>query len=69
MANGIVRRLGVLHVTQLVMDGEAGNAPAAAMHKQPYRCTYEVVGSKPAVSHPRPPTIEMIVMCQPQALK
>jgi hypothetical protein len=31
----MVRKLGVLHVTQFVMDGAAGNAPAAAMHKHP----------------------------------
>lgn len=33
-----VSRLGVLQVTQLVMAGAHGNAPAAARQRQPYRC-------------------------------
>lgn len=62
-----VSRLGVLQVTQFVMEGAQGNAPAAAKHKHPYRCTYAVGGRRPAVSHPTPPAIESPVMCQPRA--
>jgi hypothetical protein len=35
MASGKVRKLGELQVTQFVMEGAAGKAPAAAIHKQP----------------------------------
>lgn len=69
MVRGIVSKLGVLQIVQFVMDGDAGKAPTAAMHRQPYLDAYEVVGSKPAVSHPRPPMIDIAVMCQPRALK
>ena len=69
MANGIVRKLGVLHVTQFVMAGAHGNAPTAAMHRQPYRFTYASGGSRPAVSQPMPPTAEAAVMWRPRALK
>lgn len=62
MANGIVNKLGVLHVTQFVIDGAAGKAPAAAMQRQPYRFTYAVGGSNPAMSQPKPPIVEITVI-------
>lgn len=69
MANGIVSKLGELTVTQEVHSGAAGNAPVAAITNAPYFCTYDVEGSKPAVSHPTPPIVEITVMCHPRALR
>ena len=60
---------GTLQVTHALNGPELGKAPQAQRKRQPYRAVYASAGSRPAVSQPMPPMVEMAATCQPRALK